>query len=171
MSTTFNARNKLDGNWSTNTPGRPAGSNFHLDHPSLRQPSPIPAPHDHPSSVFAPTVALRPEHYRAVTPFSGLDSAAASGSGGASNDYRYPIIPLTFAERKRLSDTLFYLSKELPTATADCAKLLREAREAGEWDLAVAELLTQVLVGLYCGEGDTCLDGLQHYLLGLGISC
>jgi hypothetical protein len=50
-------------------------------------------------------------------------------------------------------------------------RLLRAARENGEWDLAVAELLTQVIIGLYCGEGDTRLDGLQRYLLGLGISC
>ena len=39
------------------------------------------------------------------------------------------------------------------------------------WDLAIAELLTQLIVALYCQEGDRCLDGLQNYLLYLGVSC
>lgn len=89
----------------------------------------------------------------------------------AATDYQYPAIPLTFSERKRLSDTLFFLSKEIPSITADCAAALREARRNSEWDLAVAELLTQVVIGLFCGEGDIRLDGLHRYLLALGISC
>jgi hypothetical protein len=80
-------------------------------------------------------------------------------------------MPLTFTERKRLSDTLFFLSKEIPALTRDAAEILRAAREKDEWDLALAEVLTQVVVGLYCGEGDHRLDGLQQYLLGIGISC
>ena len=112
---------------------------------------------------FAPTVTLRPEHYRAVTPTTAEKRSPTS--------YQYPAIPLPFAERKRLSDTLFYLSNEIPTMTSFCADVLREARESNEWDLAMAELLTQVVVGLYCGEGDVRLEGLHQYLLALGISC
>jgi hypothetical protein len=110
-------------------------------------------------SPFVASVTLRPEHYRAVTLAEG------------STSFTYPAIPLTFVERKRLSDTLFCLCREIPSMTHDCAVVLRAARENGEWDLAVAELLTQVIIGMYCGEGDTRLDGLQRYLLGLGISC
>ena len=147
-------------------------------------------------AAFAPSVTLRPEHYRAVTPFRGEEpgsatSTSTSGSGGGGDtsasaatavgggssknstagSYQYPAVPLTFGERKRLSDTLFYLSKEIPNMTADVAAVLRRARERDDWDQAVAELLTQVVVGLYCGEGDSQLDGLQQYLLSLGVSC
>ena len=110
-------------------------------------------------SLFVASVTLRPEHYRAVTP---SDSPLA---------FSYPAVPLTFAERKRLSDTLFHLSKEMPHLTAECATVLRLAREHDDWDLAIAELMTQVLVGLYCHTNDTRLDGLSDYLLALGISC
>ena len=121
---------------------------------------------------FVAAVNLRPEHYRTVTPHS----SKADGNDGAnpamtSADYQYPSISLTFPERKRLSDTLFFLSKEIPSITADCAAALREARRNNEWDIAVAELLTQVVVGLFCGEGDIRLDGLHRYLMALGISC
>jgi len=97
-------------------------------------------------TVFVTSVTLRPEHYRAV-----------NEDGIASTAYQYATIPLTFAERKRLSDSLFHLSKEIPSMMADCATCLRDARKNNEWDRAVAELLTQVVVGLYCGEGDACL--------------
>lgn len=110
------------------------------------------------STFFADTVALKPEHYRAVT---------ASDEGGHS----YPCIPVSFAERKRLSDTLFFLAREIPCLVNECAGTLRDARKNLEWDRAVAELLTQVVVGLYCAEGDARLDGLQQYLLSLGVSC
>jgi hypothetical protein len=113
---------------------------------------------------FVPALALRPEHYRAVTP-------RPKGEEPSPNDYQYPHVPLTFRERKRLSDTLFFLSKDIPNATPDVAALLGVAREKEEWDLAVAEVLTQMVVALYCGEGDSRLDGLQQYLLGIGISC
>jgi hypothetical protein len=113
---------------------------------------------------FASSLTLRPEHYRAVTPKS-------QGEPQPSSAYQYPHMPLTFTERKRLSDTLFFLSKEIPALTRDAAEILRAARKKGEWDIALAEVLTQVVVGLYCGEGDHRLDGLQHYLLGIGISC
>lgn len=110
-------------------------------------------------SLFVASVTLRPEHYRAVTP---SDTPSA---------YCYPAVPLTFAERKRLSDTLFHLSKEIPHLTAECAAVLRLARDHGDWDLAVAELLAQVLVGMFCDGSDSRLDGLSEYLLTLGISC
>lgn len=121
--------------------------------------------------AFYPSVSLRPEHYRAVTPCADTAPNSRNGSGSGSTAYQYPSVPLTFAERKRLSDTLFCLGKEIPGMTADCAAILRGAREKNDWDQAVAELLAQVVVGLYCGEGDGPLDGLQQYLLTLGISC
>jgi hypothetical protein len=138
---------------------------------------------------FVASVTLRPEHYRAVTPLTKNSSLATPdprASMGSTADsverstrntsaartlYKYPPIPLTYQERKRLSDTLFYLAQEIPSLTADCAALLRLARSQGEWDIAMAELLTQVVVALYCGEGDVRLDGLQQYLLTIGISC
>lgn len=113
--------------------------------------------------VVAKTLTLRPEHYRAVTP-RHKDKTLESG------DYQYPHVPLTFHERKRLSDTLFSLSREIPGITAQVGSLLRMARETDDWDLAVSEVLTQIVVALYCGEGDHRLDGLQQYLLGIGIS-
>jgi hypothetical protein len=137
-------------------------SHAHLSHPGES----ILPPKQQPSAApfFVPALALRPEHYRAVTP-------RPKGEEPSPNDYQYPHVPLTFRERKRLSDTLFFLSKDIPNATPDVAALLRVAREKEEWDLAVADVLTQMVVALYCGEGDFRLDGLQQYLLGIGISC
>lgn len=112
---------------------------------------------------FVKTLALRQEHYRAVTP--------RSNDKKDSSEFMYPHVTLTFRERKRLSDTLFFLSKEIPNMTIPVASLLRAARDKDEWDLSVAELLTQIVVGLYCREGDHRLDGLQDYLLRLGVSC
>jgi hypothetical protein len=139
---------------------------------------------------FVTSVSLRPEQYRAVTPSTkdriakpAIAISSVTERGPVSEDiltapmsaikmeYRYPPVPLSFAERKRMSDTLFYLSQEIPTVTGDCATILRTARHKNDWDVAIAELLTQVVVALYCGEGDLRLDGLQRYLLSLGISC
>jgi hypothetical protein len=122
-------------------------------------------------TVFAQSVALRPEHYRAVTPFRNEDGTRMNARTDTPGAYQYPAVPVPFAERKRLSDTLFYFSQEIPNLARDCGTVLHEARERDDWDQAVAELLTQVVVGLYCGEGDTQLDGLQQYLLTLGVSC
>jgi hypothetical protein len=122
-------------------------------------------------TIFARAVALRPEHYRAVTPFRNEDRTRMTARTETQGAYHYPAVPVPFAERKRLSDTLFYFSQEVPNLARDCGTVLHEARERGDWDQAVAELLTQVVVGLYCGEGDTHLDGLQQYLLTLGVSC
>jgi hypothetical protein len=121
------------------------------------------------TAPFVASLTLRPEHYRAVTRKSKGDQQQEQHQ--EDNAYQYDHVPLTFTERKRLSDTLFFLSKEIPTLTRDVAGLLREAREKDEWDLAVAEVMAQVVVGLHCGEGDHRLDGLQQYLLGIGISC
>jgi hypothetical protein len=123
---------------------------------------------------FMETLTLRPEHYRAVTARSKSEEEQQphqANNANNDNEYEYPPVPLTFKERKRLSDTLFFLSKEIPTMATDVAASLRAARRKDEWDLAVAELLTQVVVGVYCAEGDHCMDGLHHFLLGIGISC
>ncbi|GKY96549.1 hypothetical protein MPSEU_000614500 [Mayamaea pseudoterrestris] len=112
-------------------------------------------------TVFVNSVTLRPEHYRTVGQLDGDEKLL----------FHYPAIPLTFAERKRLVDTLFHMSSEIPQFAADVATLLHVARENNEWDLAVAELLTQVVVAMYCSEGDHALEGLREYLLGLGIAC
>lgn len=137
-----------------------------LDHVSSRSESVVR------NSPFVASVTLRPEHYRAVSPSKKATTESEQGAPTTTSvAYQYPAIPLTFAERKRLSDSLFYLSKKIPSLTSDCAVVLRDARQNNEWDLAVAELLAQVIVGLYCGEGDIRLEGLQQYLLALGISC
>jgi hypothetical protein len=123
-------------------------------------------------SRFAASVFLRPEQYRAVTPLKkDTSNNEQDVPTTASTSYQYPAVPLSFAERKRMSDTLFYLSREIPSMTTDCAAALRAARQNREWDLAVAELLTQIVVGLYCSETDSRLDGLRQYLLTIGISC
>jgi hypothetical protein len=141
------------------------------------------------NATFVASVSLRPEQYRAVTPFTkegpvklsnsiteltvGPESTLTTPIKAETSKilYQYPAVPLSFSERKRMSDTLFYLSQEIPTVTSDCATILRMARQNKEWDVAVAELLTQVVVALYCGEGDLRLDGLQQFLLSIGISC
>ncbi len=123
------------------------------------------------------TLALRPEHYRAVTSRAPYRNGSSSGKVVDERDdkeevgsYKYPQVPLTFLGRKRLADTLFYLSQSIPSVTADVASLLRMARERDEWDLAVSEVLTQVVVCIYCSDGDYRLDGLKNYLLKIGIA-
>ena len=109
---------------------------------------------------------VTPEHYRSIT-----RSHSQTNPHSDQGLYQYPPIPLTFQERKNLSDTLFVLSKEIPGMTQECALVLRKARANQEWDVAVAELMAQVVVGIYCRENDACLDGLRQYLFTLGISC
>ena len=110
-------------------------------------------------SPFAQTESLSREQYRAVS------------TPTKDGDFEYPPIPLTFSERKKLSDTLFTLSKEIHYLNEEVASILHDARERNLWDVAVAQVMTQVIVALYCVEGDKRLDGLHHYLLGIGISC
>lgn len=112
-------------------------------------------------SAMVNSVPLRPEQYRAVTP----------GKMQMEGSFTYPAVPIPLAERRRLSDTLFVLSKRIPPITEECSIILNDARGKGMWDLAVAELLTQVVTGLFCMEGDRRLEGLHRYLLGHGISC
>lgn len=62
--------------------------------------------------------------------------------------FEYPTIPLPYCmHRKKLSDNLFDLSKEWPVLKEECAIMLRQARKM--WDVAVAELLTQLIVAIH----------------------
>jgi len=110
--------------------------------------------------LFVDAVELKPEQYRIVTP-----------RNDSPEDFTYPHLPLPYAQRKSLSDNLFALSKGVPQLTEECATVLKEARERDQWDVAVAELMTQVLVVVHCPEGDNVFDGLRQYLLTLGLSC
>ena len=74
-------------------------------------------------------------------------------------------------EQKRLSDNLFSLSREVPQLTDEVAAVLREAQEKDLWDLAVAELMPQVVAVVHCQDGDSRFDGLPWYMLTLVISC
>lgn len=113
--------------------------------------------------LFVEEMELKTEQFRTVTP-----SKAITENPDA---YTYPALPLPYAQRKRLSDNLFSLSKEIPQLTDECAAVLREARERDLWDLAVAELMTQVVVVVHCHEGDNTFEGLRRYLLTLGFTC
>eukprot|EP00544_Gedaniella_sp_CCMP2646_P015382 CAMPEP_0202502608 /NCGR_PEP_ID=MMETSP1361-20130828/39449_1 /ASSEMBLY_ACC=CAM_ASM_000849 /TAXON_ID=210615 /ORGANISM="Staurosira complex sp., Strain CCMP2646" /LENGTH=1134 /DNA_ID=CAMNT_0049135657 /DNA_START=78 /DNA_END=3482 /DNA_ORIENTATION=+ len=111
--------------------------------------------------LFVDAVELKPEQFRMITPSKNRSCDA----------YTYPSLPLPYAQRKRLSDNLFALSKDVPQLTDECAVVLREAREKDMWDLAVAELMTQVIIIIHCHEADTRMEGLRQYLLTLGIAC
>jgi len=112
--------------------------------------------------LFLETMEIKPEQFRVVTP--SKDTAEDS-------TYKYPMLPLTYGQRKKMSDSLFTLSKEVKGLTDECADVLRDARETDSWDLAVAELMAQIIVVLHCPKGDNRLKGLQRYLVTLGISC
>ena len=114
--------------------------------------------------LFMEAMEIKPEQFRLVTE-SKKSSRSAKG-----DLYSYPSLPLPYAQRKRLSDNLFSLSNEIPKLTDECAQVLREARERDQWDLAVAELMTQVVVILHCPDGDNRFEGLRQYLLTLGIA-
>lgn len=117
--------------------------------------------------LFVETMELKQEQYRIVTPTKSITTGKSSDSG----NFTYPALPLPYAQRKRLSDNLFSLSKEVPHLTDECAVVLREAREYDMWDQAVAELITQVITVIHCPDGDYRLNGLRQYLLTLGIAC
>ena len=112
--------------------------------------------------LFVEPMELKPEQFRMVT---------ASKITSQPDAFTYPALPLPYAQRKRLSDNLFSLSKEVSQLTDECAACLREAREKDLWDLAVAELMTQVVVVVHCQDGDARFEGLRRYLLTLGIAC
>ena len=50
------------------------------------------------------------------------------------------------------------MSKEINGLTDECAVVLREARQKRKWDLAIAELMAQVLIVVHCQDGDNTLD-------------
>jgi hypothetical protein len=112
--------------------------------------------------LFMEPMELKPEQFRIVS----LPQASLSPDA-----YQYASLPLPYGQRKRLSDNLFSLSNEIPKLTDECAQVLREAREREMWDLAVAELMTQVVIVIHCHENDHHFEGLRQYLLTLGISC
>jgi hypothetical protein len=113
--------------------------------------------------LFVEEMELQSEQFRTVTPSKSIAENPDA--------FTYPALPLPYAQRKRLSDNLFSLSKEIPQLTDECAAVLREARERDLWDLAVAELMTQVVVVVHCHEGDNSFEGLSRYLLTLGFTC
>ena len=149
------------------TPGRtPSRSNadaVRRGGPSRGQKRPYEGrvPDDQGDLLFVDAMELKPQQFLSVseTPES------------SSNAFSYLPLPLPYAQRKRLSDNLFSLSNEVPKLTDECAQVLREAREKDKWDLAVAELITQVITVLHCRDGDHRFDGLRQYLLTLGIAC
>ena len=112
--------------------------------------------------LFVEASELRPGQFRAVAPLPKTEDAP----------YQYASLPLPYGQRKRLSDKLFGMSKEVPNLTDECAHVLREAREKDMWDRAIAELLTQILVVLDCSPDDRKLDGIRrHLLLHYGVAC
>jgi hypothetical protein len=113
--------------------------------------------------LFVEEMELKSEQFRLVTPSKTIDNNPDA--------FTYPALPLPYAQRKRLSDNLFSLSKEIPQLTDECASVLREARERDLWDLAVAELMTQVVVVVHCHDNDMSFEGLRRYLLTLGFTC
>jgi len=113
--------------------------------------------------LFVEAMELKPEQFRSVTQTKLRKSAG--------KPFVYASLPLPYAQRKRLSDNLFSLSNEVPQLTDECAQVLREAREKDMWDLAVAELMTQVIVIIHCSDRDHRFEGLRQYLLTLGIAC
>jgi hypothetical protein len=116
--------------------------------------------------LFQPTMEITQEQYRLVI---------ASSMGTAKKaPYTYPPVPLSYSQRESMSDKLFQLSTKIPGLAKECKIVLNEVRQGGgaDWDLAVAELMTQVVCIVCCGQSnDFRLDGLSSYLLQLGISC
>ena len=118
--------------------------------------------------LFQPKMEITLDQYRTVTPTKDAGASGISKKRG----YTYPHVPLTFTQRKSMSDALFSLSKQVPKLTDECALVLTEARKRDEWDLAVAELMAQVICVLHCSPAkDYKLEGLRRYLLTLGIVC
>ena len=102
---------------------------------------------------------LKPEQFRIAHLESSQDS------------YIYPAVPLPYSQRKQLSDFLLTISSSCTQLRDECALVLQQGRERGMWDLAVAELITQVIMLYYCHACDVRLDGLSNYLRSMGISC
>jgi len=122
--------------------------------------------------LFQPKMQVTTDQYRAVSDISKSTKKKKDSSKRRVGDYTYPQVPLTFSQRKSMSDALFSLSKGVPKLTDECAIVLTEARKKNQWDLAVAELMVQVICVLHCSPNkDYTLEGLRRYLLTLGIVC
>jgi hypothetical protein len=147
------------------TPSRfPKGTTpDHLDASRKRHIGQVSTSSSSEEALFVKTMELHPEQYRTVT-----NRASRNGENGS---YCYPQLPLPYKQRKSLSDNLFSLSKEVQHLTDECAIVLKEAREKDKWDLAVSELMTQVIVVLHCPWRDSGFEGIKNYLLTLGIAC
>jgi hypothetical protein len=111
--------------------------------------------------LFHKPMEIKPEQHRLVSVYSS----------NLIGDFKYPTLPLTFDQRKGASEELFQLCQEISGLTDDVAKVLQVARNTDLWDLAVAELITQILVAVKCGPGDESLDGLRKHLMFMGFSC
>jgi hypothetical protein len=110
--------------------------------------------------IFQPSMEITHDQYLSVE------------SSPTDRDYTYPAVPLTFGQRKSMSDALLSISKAAPELTRACALILKDARKKNQWDQAVAELMAQVLCILECSSSkDYSLEGLKRYLLDFGISC
>ncbi|KAK1742696.1 hypothetical protein QTG54_006293 [Skeletonema marinoi] len=110
--------------------------------------------------IFQPSMEITNDQYLNVTTLP------------SDRDYTYPAVPLTFGQRKSMSDALLSISKSVPELTQACALILKDARKKNQWDQAVAELMAQVLCILKCSSSkDYSLEGLKRYLLEFGISC
>lgn len=112
--------------------------------------------------VFQPSMEITNDQYLNVN------------SIPTDRDYTYPAVPLTFGQRKSMSDALLSMSKPIPELTRACALILKDARnrKKNQWDQAVAELMAQVLCILKCSSSkDYSLEGLKRYLTEFAISC
>jgi len=107
-------------------------------------------------------VEMKPEQFRVVSTRDNFSS---------DKPYIYPTLPLTYTQRRCMSDSLYNLCKERKGLMDECSNVLCEAKKTDNWDLAVAELITQVLIILYCPVGDRLLEGLRKYLMSMGVSC
>jgi hypothetical protein len=116
--------------------------------------------------LFQPTMEITQEQYRLVTPNSVTVTSKRA-------PYSYAPVPMSYSQRESISDKLFQLSKKIPGLAKECKTVLNETRvNGGDWDTAVAELMTQVVIVVCCyPDNDFRLDGLSSYLLQLGISC
>ncbi len=166
-----------DSHWSPNTPGglstmsdpsTPASTHGRPPQSSFRKREHLLLSRDDTMSAASTSgghlrgaMDLKREQYRNVRVFTNVIPGA----------YEYPHIPTPYAQRKEMGDTLFSLSREVPKLADSCAAILREARENDQWDQAVSELTTQVLIILKCEEDDYSLEGLKRHLLTLGIAC
>lgn len=115
--------------------------------------------------LFQPTMEITQEQYRMV-------STSLPNKSSKRAPYTYPTVPMTYSQRESMSDKLFRLAKQVPGLAKECNLVLKEERNGDDWDLAVAELMAQVVCILFCSrDNDFKLDGLSRYLLQLGISC